>query len=286
MHRFYVENQDRLDGSITIYGEDVNHIRNVLRLSVGDEIVVGDGNEKDYICRICELTEDYVTAEIVDVVGNFAELPAKIVLYQGVPKADKLELIVQKAVELGAAEIVPVMMERTIVKLEEKKKEKKRERYQSIAESAAKQSRRGVIPTVRSFMSYKEAVKEAAAFDHILVPYESAEGMGYARNVIRGIVEDIKSRQINQKSESANQSGEKAVDETVGANETNNEKLTIGIFIGPEGGFADSEIERIKEEKNTKIISLGHRILRTETAGMAILSVLGFMMDDIEAGTN
>ena len=247
MHRFYVDNLSELNKSICISGEDVNHIKNVLRLGVGDSITVSDGSSRDYECVI-SFVDDDVIADIVDIHDCNAELPVKLRLFQGVPKADKLELIIQKAVERGASEIIPVMMERTVVKLDEKKQDKKLDRYRKIAEAAAKQSRRGIIPDVSSYISYKNAIKSVSADSDIkrliLVPYESAEGMEYARQIIAGASE---------------------YDE-------------IDIFIGPEGGFADSEIELAKEA-GAKIITLGNRILRTETAGLAILSILGFALD-------
>ena len=248
MHRFYVDNLSELNKSVTIEGEDVNHIKNVLRLTVGDSITISDGSSRDYECVIASIS-DVVTADIVDIHDCNAELPVKLRLFQGVPKADKFELIIQKAVELGAAEIIPVMMERTVVKLDDKKQDKKLERYRKIAEAAAKQSRRGIIPEVSSYISFKNAVKTLTEADDkvkrmMLVPYESAEGMDYARNIIASAGE---------------------YDE-------------IDIFIGPEGGFADSEIELAKQN-GASIISLGNRILRTETAGLAILSILGFTLD-------
>lgn len=247
MHRFYVENLNELNKSVIISGEDVNHIKNVLRLSVGDSITVSDGSSRDYECVISQI-DNKVIADIVDIHDCNAELPVKIRLFQGVPKADKLEFVIQKAVELGAVEIIPVMMERTVVKLEEKKKDKKLERYRKIAEAAAKQSRRGIIPEIGEYMSYKAAIE--SLYDNsginrlVLVPYENAEGMEFTRSIL---------------------SKAASYDE-------------IDIFIGPEGGFADSEIQ-IAEEKGAVIISLGNRILRTETAGMTILSILGFILD-------
>lgn len=247
MHRFYVENLSELNKSVIISGEDVNHIKNVLRLSVGDSITVSDGSSRDYECVISQI-DDEVIADIVDIHDCNAELPVKIRLFQGVPKADKLEFVIQKAVELGAVEIIPVMMERTVVKLEEKKKDKKIERYRKIAEAAAKQSRRGIIPEIGEYMSYKAAIEslyDNSGFNRlVLVPYENAEGMEFTRSIL---------------------SKAASYDE-------------IDIFIGPEGGFADSEIQ-IAEEKGAVIISLGNRILRTETAGMTILSILGFILD-------
>ena len=244
MHRFYVENFSGNGNTIDITGSDVNHIKNVLRLKDGDEIIVGDGAGNDYTCSIESIEKDRVTAVISDVTRNAAELETKIILFQGMPKSDKLELIIQKAVELGVYEIVPVITKRTVVKIENNKAEKKLERYNAIAASAAKQSGRGVIPRVMPFMSFPEALSYAEGLDMNIIPYENAEGMDYARSVIK----DIKSRK------------------------------TLGIFIGPEGGFAKEEAEDAVT-MGAKCISLGGRILRTETAGLAVLSIIMFEID-------
>lgn len=247
MPRFYVEGCQDAQTGITIMGEDVNHIKNVLRLTIGDTITVCDGAGKEYECEIAEISKEHVYATIVDINQNVAELPCKITLFQGMPKSDKMEFIIQKAVELGVAQIVPVMMKRTVVKLEDKKKDKKRERYQMIAESAAKQSGRGIIPEVAGFMTFREALQYAESFDFLLVPYESADGIVYAQEMI-----------------------------TQAANLADG--ASIGIFIGPEGGFAKEEIDAAKDA-GAKIITLGNRILRTETAGLAVLSILMFQIE-------
>ena len=247
---------------IYISGKDYNHIKNVLRLRIGEEIIVSDGTSRDYHCRISDYPEEMVEAEIIDINDNATELPAKIILFQGMPKADKFEHIIQKTVELGVHEIYPVMMKRCVVKLESRgsgksgssgKEAKKLQRFNSIAEAAAKQSQRGIIPEVKSFISFRDAVDMAASMDMMLIPYESARGMDYSREIINSI------RELCKKTDSA--------------------KPTVGIFIGPEGGFTPEEIEYAKE-KGGVIISLGNRILRTETAGPAILSILGFALDD------
>ncbi len=265
MHRFYVDGCSASDKSIRITGEDVNHILNVLRLGVNDEIVVSDGSSRDFECRIAEIStqgEAYIVANIVDMHDNNAELPADIYLFQGVPKGDKMETIIQKCVELGVYSVIPVMMERTIVKLDDKKKDKKIARYNLISESASKQSRRGILPKVMDYMTMDEALSFAESqMDVILFPYEFAEGMDASRKVINELVDDIVA-------------DIKKGDVASG----NNEKKSIGIFIGPEGGFADSEA-RALEDIGAKTISLGHRILRTETAGMTVMSILSFLLD-------
>lgn len=247
MHRFYTDKEylNHSDKNVTITGEDVNHIKNVLRLKCKDEIVVSDGEGTDYQCRISELNADSVVADIEDVFRNSAELPVKITLFQGMPKSDKLEFIIQKAVELGVTEIVPVMTKRTVVKIEDKKAGKKLERYNMIARSAGKQSGRGLIPEVKGFMTFKEAIGYAKELDMNIIPYEDARGMEYARQVIQ----EIKG------------------------------KKSLGIFIGPEGGFAKEEVEQAMEV-GAKCITLGNRILRTETAGLTVLSIIMFALDE------
>ena len=244
MHRFFVDNLSGASDNIIITGNDVNHIKNVLRLKIGEKIMVSDGSGTDYQCSISDIDSDMVTADIEDVFKNAAELPVKITLFQGMPKSDKLELIIQKAVELGVYEIVPVITKRTVVKIDDKKAGKKLERYNGIAESAGKQSGRGIIPTVKPFMSFKQALEYAKTFDMNLIPYEEAKGMEYSREVIKDI----------------------------------HGKKSLGIFIGPEGGFAKEEVD-MAIEAGAKCITLGNRILRTETAGLAVLSIIMFEID-------
>lgn len=247
MHRFYIdkENLEHAEQSIQILGMDVNHIKNVLRLRCGDEIVVSDGAGKDYLCRITGIENEKVVADIQDVCDNFSELETEITLFQGYPKSDKMELIIQKTVELGVARIVPVLTKRTIVKLDDKKAQKKTERYQLIAEAAAKQSGRGIIPTVSMPVSFGQALDMAAKLDMNLIPYEEAKGIADSKRVIQSI----------------------------------KGKRTLGIFIGPEGGFSYEEVEQAKAI-GAKVITLGHRILRTETAGMAVVSIIMFELEE------
>ena len=244
MYRFYVSADKLAENEVFISGGDVNHIKNVLRLEVGDWIVACDGNGTDYVSRIQSICSDEVVASIEKVQPTGTELPVRITLFQGMPKKDKLELIIQKAVELGACEIVPVMTKRTVVKLSEEKKINKRlERWQSIAYAAAKQCDRGIIPTVHKPVSYEEALAMADQLDYNVIPYELQTGMEEARKIV--------DQACKQRS--------------------------LGIFIGPEGGFEPEEVERAMT-RNIHPMTLGKRILRTETAGMALLSILMFQM--------
>lgn len=246
MHRFFVKPEQLNKDEITITGEDYIHIKNVLRMKPGEELLLCDEGEKEYLCRITGYDENKgaVEVEVTDIFGNARELPVEITLFQGYPKGDKLETIVQKAVELGAARIVPVMMKRSIVKLDARKAEKKVERLNSIALSAAKQSKRGKIPEVMPVMNMKEAVAYARNMEYIIVPYEQAEGMADSRMVM----------------------------------ECAASKASVAVFIGPEGGFEPSEVDMLAAAGGRKI-SLGHRILRTETAGMTVLSLLMFQIE-------
>ncbi len=246
MNRFFSEiDSSEIGKSIDITGSDVNHIKNVLRLGIGDEIIVSNGSGRDYHCKISEFKNEKVVADICDICDNFAELETSIVLFQGFPKSDKMELIIQKTVELGVTKIVPVITKRTVVRLDDKKATKKTERYNAIALSAAKQSGRGIIPEVSKPVTFDEALHMAKELDMNIIPYEDAEGMEYSKKVISEI----------------------------------HGKKSLGIFIGPEGGFASEEVEKALAI-GAHAITLGHRILRTETAGMAIMSIIMFELEN------
>ncbi len=245
MHRFYVGTENIEDNRIVITGSDVNHIKNVLRLNKGEKIVICDGQGQDYYCIIDNVAKEQVIAVIEDKQKANTELRTKIYLFQGLPKKDKMEFIVQKAVELGVYEIVPVKMKRTIVKIDNEKKERaKLNRWQTIANEASKQSRRGILPNVHEIVSYKEAIDMAKELEYVILPYELAENMEYTR---------------------------KSIEEA-------SKCSSIGIFIGPEGGFDEEEVSFAKEI-GIKTITLGNRILRTETAGLTALAMLMYNIE-------
>ena len=247
MQRFFVETYqiEEVNHCIHVTGADVNHIKNVLRMKQGEELWISDGGTKEYRCEIESLGDEEVLLHIIYAQEPNYELPNRIYLFQGLPKADKMELIIQKAVELGAYEIIPVETKRCVVKLDGKKAAKKVERWQQIAESAAKQSKRMLIPNVHQVLSFKEALKYAESMDIRLIPYELAKGMQETKEILAAIEQG----------------------------------QSIGIFIGPEGGFEEKEVEAAISE-GAKPITLGKRILRTETAGLAILSVLMFQLEN------
>lgn len=244
MYKFFVLPEQVKEKSVEIVGSDVNHIKNVLRFPIGKEVLISDGMGQTYKGQIKAYEDQKVFLEILEGLESTTELPVHVHLYQGLPKKDKMELVIQKSVELGVAEVTPLMMKRSIVKLDEKSKVKKQARWQGIANAAAKQSKRCVLPRVNLPVAMKDVIDELEAFDLLLVPYENAEGMTYTRTVLSEVKKCDK----------------------------------IGIIIGPEGGFETTEIELLKS-MNAKILSLGNRILRTETAGLAIMS---YIMIDME----
>ncbi len=243
MFQFFVEPEQIESERVIITGSDVNHIKNVLRMKTGEQVRISDNCGGDYLCEIIQITTEQIELEVREICDN-TELPVKITLFQGLPKSDKMELIIQKAVELGISEIVPVAMKNCVVKLDEKKTKTKLNRWQTIAESAAKQSKRSVIPKVCEVMNFVQAVEKSRDMEVRLVPYENQRGMAHTREVFKNI-------------ERGSQ---------------------IGIFIGPEGGFSPQEIELVGE--GMELISLGNRILRTETAGIATLAMLIFAIED------
>ena len=245
MYQFFVEPSQIQGTRVVITGNDVNHIKNVLRMQPGEEIAVSNGEDgKEYRCGIEELREDEIICTLRFVKEDGVELPSKIYLFQGLPKADKMELIVQKAVELGVYEIIPVATKRAVVKLDEKKAKSKIARWQTISEVAAKQSKRRIVPEIHGVMSFKEAVNYAKEMSVKFVPYELAEGMEKTRELISSL-----------------KPGQ-----------------DIAIFIGPEGGFEESEIG-LALENGIEPITLGKRILRTETAGFTVLSWIMYQLE-------
>ncbi len=245
MYQFFVEPSQIQDKKVIITGSDVNHIKNVLRLKTGEEIAVRNGVDgKEYRCGIEEFAQDQVICSLRFVKEEGVELPSKIYLFQGIPKADKMELIVQKAVELGVYEVIPVAAKRCVVKLDEKKARAKVNRWQGIAEAAAKQSKRGVIPVVQEPMTMKEAAAYAREMDVKLIPYELAEDMAHTKKIMESI-----------------SPGE-----------------SVAVFIGPEGGFEESEVAEAVAAGIVPI-TLGKRILRTETAGLTVLSWLMYHLE-------
>ncbi len=246
MYHFFVTPAQVRDGYCLITGQDVNHIRNVLRMRPGEQIGVRDGISRNYVCAIEELEADRVRARILFEEEDSSELPCRIYLFQGLPKSDKMDWIIQKAVELGACQIIPMATRRAVVKLDEKKAEAKVRRWNAIAASAAKQSGRMLVPEVTEVVGFSKACSMAGQLDCGLIPYELAKGMGETRAILEKL----------------------------------RPGMQVAVLIGPEGGF---DTDEIKEARDAGIlpITLGRRILRTETAGMATLSILMFYLERV-----
>ena len=249
MYNFFVNENQRLNDKYLITGSDFNHIKNVLRMTVGDAFLVSD-NGVSNLCEIEGFESESVIARIIEENYNDTSLPINIYLFQGLPKGDKMELIIQKTVELGVECVIPVEMNRCVVKLDDKKKKSKVSRWQAVSESAAKQSKCNKIPEITDVLTYKQALEKAKQLDLLLVPYESKNGMEDTKEALSQI--------------------EKG--------------MSVGILIGPEGGFDEKEIE-IAKENGGKVVSLGKRILRTETAaitsvGMCMLYAEMYLGDD------
>ena len=238
MYQFFVDDAQIGREFLTITGEDVNHIKNVLRMKAGEKIRISNQQGRDYYCEISEVTDTFVQADILNEDAASTELPSKIYLFQGIPKGDRMETVIEKAVELGVYEIIPVAMKYCVVKLDAKKEAAKVARWQKQAEAAAKQSKRSIIPKIHPVMSYKEAVEYAMQCDVRLVPYENERGMQGTREALSTIKAGT----------------------------------SVSVMIGPEGGFAEDEIAQVKD--SMQVISLGKRILRTDTAGIAVMSML------------
>ncbi len=248
MYQFFVDAAQihEQEKRVIIQGSDVNHIRNVLRMKIGEELAVSNGTDgREYRCGILEFGEDCVICELRFIKEDGVELPSRIYLFQGLPKADKMELIIQKAVELGVYQVIPVATKRCVVKLDDKKAASKLQRWQGIAEAAAKQSKRSIIPQVAPVMSFKEAVRKAAEMNVRLIPYELATGMEHTRELMEQVAPG----------------------------------QDIAVFIGPEGGFEDGEIQ-LALENGVEPITLGKRILRTETAGLTVLSWMVYRLEE------
>lgn len=244
MQHFFVIPEQVGETEIYVTGQDVNHMKNVLRMKIGEQVEISDGNNKKYLCEVSAYEDEQAVLRILELREADTELKSRLYLFQGLPKNDKMELIVQKAVELGAYEVIPVSMKRCVVKLDAKKAAKKVERWNSISESAAKQAGRSIIPKVSDVVSYREALERAEQLDVVLVPYELEEGMAETKKLLHQI-----------------QPGQ-----------------SVGIFIGPEGGFEREEVGQAIEA-GAHPVTLGRRILRTETAGFTMLSILMFELE-------
>ncbi len=249
MPKFFIS-QEQIDGNnLKIKGKDVNHIRNVLRKKINDEITVCNiDNQKDYLCTINELEKEYINCTIVTELEKNVESNVKLTILQGLPKADKMELIIQKSVELGVTEIIPIEMKRCVVKLQEKDKIKKVQRWQKISEVASKQCGRNIIPKIGQVMSLKNICNLIDNYDIVLVAYENEK-----EKSIKQILKEIKNNYSKE--------------------------IKIAVLIGPEGGIAPEEVEALTES-GAMTMSLGKRILRTETVALNVASIIMYELDE------
>ena len=247
MPKFFINNEQMNNEEICIIGNDVNHIKNVLRMKIGDTFNVCNSESlENYVVKIDSFEKNKVICKIQEGKEEHSESNVKVHIYQGLPKADKMELIIQKSVELGVEKITPVEMKRSVVKLDGKDKAKKLDRWQKIAEVAAKQSGRDIIPQICTIKNTKEISDEFVRYDIVLLCYENEKNT-YLKSVLKNI-------NYNKKSDC-------------------NGELKIAIIIGPEGGIDISEVEYM-EQRGAKVVSLGNRILRTETVSLSLLSII------------
>ncbi len=249
MPKFFVNGDQIIDNQIKIIGQDVNHIKNVLRLDVGKKICVCEKETaKSYHCIIKQINKDFIKCEKIEDILETTETKTYMHIFQGLPKADKLEWIIEKATEIGVKEITPVMMERTIVKIDEKDKNKKIARWRKIAEVASKQSGRDEILKVNDLINFKNIFENLKEYDIVLVAYEKER-----ENSLKKVLKSIKEQKNENK---------------------------IAALIGPEGGISQTEIEYLKQSSKVQIITLGKRILRTETAPLVIASNIFYEMEE------
>ena len=249
MPKFFVKQEQIQENRITVKGQDVNHIKKVLRAQIGEELSICNcENGKNFLCTIQEMQDEEIVCQIEQQIDDEVESNVEVTVFQGLPKADKMELVIQKSVELGAYAITPVEMKRCVVKLNEKDKRKKIERWQKIAEVAAKQSGRNRIPQVHEIQTIKNICNLCQEYDIVLVAYEKEE-----KNKLKQELEKIKDKQ--------------------------KEYVKLAILIGPEGGLEEAEINQLKD-KGAKIVTLGKRILRTETVALSMLSIIMYELEE------
>ena len=246
MPRFFIKTEQIRDNEIIIIGEDVKHIKNVLRKQTGDSLeICNQQTGITYKCQISDLQEDKILTNIIDKIDS-EENKIKVDIYQGLPKSDKMELIIQKSIELGVNAIIPVEMKRCVVKLDLKSENKKIERWQKIAESAAKQSGRNFVPEIRNIVKIEEIAKLTNTYDSIIVCYEN-EKENYIKNELLKL--------------------------------KNKENVKIAVVIGPDGGLEEKDVEYLKQN-GASVVTLGNRILRTETVALNLLSIIMYELEN------
>lgn len=248
MPKFFISSNQINQNKIVILGNDVNHIKNVLRKRIDDEILICNKDDScDYRCKIDNISDDEIKCEILEKLDLDSESITKVTIFQGLPKADKMELVIQKSVELGVFDITPVEMKRCVVKLNEKDKKKKIDRWQKISEVASKQSGRNIIPKINEVIKLKDVCNLMENYDLVLVAYEKEK-----ENSLKDELQRLKRQ--------------------------DKKGYKIGVIIGSEGGIDEEEINMLKEYK-VRAITLGKRILRTETAPLNVLSNIMYELE-------
>jgi 16S rRNA (uracil1498-N3)-methyltransferase len=248
MPKFFVKENQINEEKINIINQDVNHIKNVLRKQVGDELeICNQDTQENYLAKIMKISEDEIKCDIIEKLLSQVESNVYLHIFQGLPKADKMELVIQKSVELGVNEITPVAMKRSVVKISSKDENKKIQRWQKISEVAAKQSGRNIIPNITNIANVKEIINISNGYDALIVAYENEQ-----TNTLKNELQKLK--------------------------EISKEQIKIGIVIGPEGGLEPADVDYLKEH-GAKIVTLGKRILRTETVALNVASIIMYELE-------
>jgi len=241
MHRFFIDQSTEVNSNVIISGNDYNHLKNSLRLNIGDRVILSDGDGFDMEAEILNFSDEAAELKIFSKEKSKVEAEIKVWLAQGLPKKSKMDLIVEKATEIGFAGLIPLDSKRTIVKYNHKKKNKKQSRWQRVAEAAAKQSGRAVVPEIKDFYNTDKLKALKEEFDYILLLWENEKEYS--------IKKFFKENNVAAEAK-------------------------ILLIIGPEGGFSEAEVNKFKEGLDARIITLGPRILRTETAGITALTAI------------
>ncbi len=250
MYKFFVENGQIKDEMVTIIGEDVKHIRNVLRLKIEEQVqICNKDTSKSYVARILELEPNEVRLEILEECVETSESKILLDIFQGLPKQEKMEQIIKQATEIGVSGVIPVKMERCVMKLDDKAELKKIERWQKIAEVASKQSKRDKIPKIHSVISLKNVYEKLLEYDIVVIAYEEEN-----ETTIKQVLQELNHETMKK----------------------------VAVLIGPEGGMASHEVDFLRKLPNAKIVTLGKRILRTETAPLVLASVIMYEFDEMQ----
>ena len=252
MPKYFIKNEQIEQNQIKIVGLDINHIKNVLRMKIGDQLELCNcDTQENFNCKIVNIEKDNIQCEILEKLQQEEESNVEVTIFQGLPKADKMEYIIQKSVELGAFNITPVEMKRCVVKLNDKDKTKKIERWQKISEGAAKQSGRNIIPKINEIVNIKKICSQIINYDLVLIAYENEK-----ENTLKKELKELAKKIENNK----------------------DKKIKIGVIVGPEGGLEEQDVQELKQN-GAKIITLGKRILRTETVALNVLSVIMYELE-------